>query len=54
MIDESIDISITYHLIVFASSVEERFLLCVFLRLLHIEEKNACILFATLTKNIKV
>ena len=38
MIDESTDISITGHLVVFASFVDEGLPLCVFLGLLHIEE----------------
>ena len=55
MIDESTDISVTGHLVVFASFVEEGLPLCVFLGLLHIEEgkKDACIIFETLTKSMK-
>ena len=55
MIDESTDISVTGHLVVFASFVEEELRLCVFLRLLHIEEekKDACIIFETLTRSMK-
>jgi hypothetical protein len=55
MIDESTDISVTGHLVVFASFVEEGLSLCVFLGLLHIEEreKNAYIIFETLTKSMK-
>lgn len=40
MIDESTDLSITNHLIVFASFVEENLSLYVFLGLLHIKEKK--------------
>ena len=55
MIDESTDISVTCHLVVFASFVEEGLALCVFLGLLHIEEgkKDACIIFETLTRSMK-
>jgi hypothetical protein len=55
MIDESTDISVTGHLVVFASLVEEELSLCVFFGLLHIEEgkKNICIIFEILTKSIK-
>jgi hypothetical protein len=38
MIDESTDISVTGHLVVFASFVEEGLPLCIFFGLLHIEE----------------
>jgi hypothetical protein len=40
MIDESTDISVTCHLVVFASFVEEGLFLCVFIGLLHIEEEK--------------
>jgi hypothetical protein len=55
MIDESTDISVTDHLVVFVTFVEEGLPLCVFLGLLHIEEgkKDACIIFETLTKSMK-
>jgi hypothetical protein len=55
MIDESTDISVIGHLVVFASFIEEELPLCVFFGLLHIEKekKNACIIFETLTKSMK-
>jgi hypothetical protein len=55
MIDESTHISVTCHLVVFASFVEEGILFYVFLGLLHIEEgkKDTCIIFETLIKNMK-
>ena len=40
MIDESTDISVICHLIVFASFVKEGRPLCIFIELLHIEEEN--------------
>ena len=40
MIDESMDIYVTGHLIVFASFMEEDLVLYVFFRLLHIEEEK--------------
>jgi hypothetical protein len=43
MIDESTDVFVTCHLVVFASLVEEGLSLCVFLALLHIEEGKKCI-----------
>ena len=55
MIDEYIDISVTCHLVVIVRFVKKYLHFCVFLGLLHIEEgrKNACIIFETLTMNIK-
>jgi hypothetical protein len=55
MIDESTDISVTGHLVVFSSFVEKGLPLCVFLGLLHIEEgkKDAYIIFETLTRTMK-
>ena len=38
MIDESTDLFVTCHLVVFASFIEEGLPLCIFFRLLHIEE----------------
>lgn len=54
MIDESTYIFVIGHLIFFANFIEEDFTLCIFLGLLHIEErkKDACIIFETLTRNM--
>ena len=55
MIDEYIDISVTCHPVVIVRFIKKYLHFCVFLGLLHIEEgrKNACIIFETLTMNIK-
>ena len=55
MIDESTDISVTGHLVVFASFVEEGMPQCVFLGLIHIEDgkKDAEVIFETLIRNMK-
>ena len=55
MIDKSTDISVTCHLVVFATFVEDGLHFHVFLGLLHIKEgkKDVCIIFETLIKNIK-
>lgn len=52
MINEYTDISITCHLIVFAYFIKEGLPLCIFLVLLHLEDrkKDACIIFTTLKK----
>ena len=55
MIDESMDTSITCHLVVIVSFAEEGFSFCIFLGLWYIKEekKDACIIFKILTKNMK-
>lgn len=54
MIDESMDISVPDHFVVFASFVKEILSLCINIGLLHIKEKkNAYLIFETLTKNMK-
>ena len=55
MIDESMDIYVTGHLVIFASFVEEDLAFCLSLGLLHIEKEKiyACIIFETLTSSMK-
>ena len=55
MIDESTDISVTGHLVVFATFVEDGDIVCVFLGLLHILDgrKDAALIFDTLLTSLK-
>ena len=55
MIDESTNISVTGHLVVFATIVEEGLPVTLFLGLLHIEggKKDATIIFETVVKNLR-
>ena len=52
-VDESTDVSMTGHLVVFAIFVEECLPQCVFLGLLHIDDgkKDVGIIFESLTKS---
>ena len=56
MIDESTDISVTGHLVVFATIIEEGVPMTVFLGLLEIEggKKDASIIFECLVKHLKI
>ena len=55
MIDESIDISVIGHLVVFATFVEDGDIVCVFLGLLHITDgkKDIALIFDTLLTSLK-